>query len=84
MKNIFILLIRFYQVFISPFLGKNCRFYPSCSEYTKECFEKFPAHRAFTLSAKRICKCHPFSEGGLDPVPDDTSKNSNKEDESNA
>lgn len=69
MKKIFIALIRFYQVFISPFLGRNCRFHPTCSEYSKQCFEKFPPQRALFLSTKRICKCHPFSKGGYDPVP---------------
>lgn len=54
---------------ISPFLGKNCRFYPSCSQYSKECFEKFSVTRALWYSFRRIIKCHPFNKGGVDPVP---------------
>lgn len=69
MKYLFIGLIKFYKLFISPFLGSNCRFYPTCSTYAIECFEKHPVHKASFLTAKRICRCHPFNEGGDDPVP---------------
>ncbi|MBY0414063.1 MAG: membrane protein insertion efficiency factor YidD [Bdellovibrionales bacterium] len=69
MKHIFIGIIRFYRYFISPLLGPKCRFYPSCSQYSKECFEKFPIPRAMWYSFRRIGKCHPFCEGGHDPVP---------------
>ena len=69
MKSIFILIIRFYRYFISPLFGPKCRFYPTCSQYSKECFEQFPIHIALWYSTKRICRCHPFSEGGFDPVP---------------
>ncbi|MBP9680047.1 MAG: membrane protein insertion efficiency factor YidD [Bacteriovorax sp.] len=69
MKYPFIFLIRFYQYFISPLLGPNCRFYPTCSEYAKECFLQFPIHRALWYSSRRIIRCHPFCEGGHDPVP---------------
>jgi uncharacterized protein len=64
----FILIIRFYQYFISPLLGSNCRFYPSCSHYAKEAFEKLPVHIAIIKSSWRILRCHPWSEGGEDPV----------------
>lgn len=69
MKYLFIGLLKFYKLFISPFLGNNCRFTPSCSNYATQCFEKYPIPRASVLSFKRICKCHPFHEGGDDPVP---------------
>lgn len=69
MKIIPILIIRFYQYFISPMFGPKCRFYPTCSEYSKECFERFPIHRALWYSSRRITRCHPFCEGGHDPVP---------------
>ncbi|RPJ78511.1 MAG: membrane protein insertion efficiency factor YidD [Alphaproteobacteria bacterium] len=69
MKIIPILLIRFYQYFISPLLGPNCRFYPTCSEYSKECFHRFPIHRALWYSSRRIIRCNPYCEGGHDPVP---------------
>ncbi|AUO00140.1 membrane protein insertion efficiency factor YidD [Bacteriovorax stolpii] len=70
MKFIAISLIRFYRYFISPLLGPKCRFYPSCSEYSKECFEKFPIERAVWYSVRRISRCHPFCDGGHDPVPE--------------
>ncbi len=61
--------IRFYQLLISPLLGKRCRFYPTCSEY---CVEALKAHGLFQgglLALKRVFRCHPACEGGLDPVP---------------
>ncbi|MCO4794549.1 MAG: membrane protein insertion efficiency factor YidD [Bacteriovoracaceae bacterium] len=67
-KYIFLIPIKFYQLFISPFLGRNCRFQPTCSEYAKECFEKFPLPKALWYSSKRLAKCHPFHSGGFDPV----------------
>jgi putative membrane protein insertion efficiency factor len=69
MKRFLIFLIRIYQLFISPFLGPNCRFYPTCSEYSKECFQQFPIAPAMWYSFRRIIRCHPFCEGGHDPVP---------------
>lgn len=63
------LLIRGYQLFISPILGSNCRFYPSCSSYTLEAIERHGPWRGSWLGLKRILRCHPFSDGGLDPVP---------------
>lgn len=68
MKKFFILLIRFYQMFISPLLGKNCRFYPTCSAYSIEAIEKYGAINGLFLTIKRILRCHPFSKGGYDPV----------------
>lgn len=70
MKYPFLLLIRFYQFFISPWLGKNCRFDPTCSEYAKEALNTHGAFKGLYLSVKRILKCHPFSKGEYyDPVP---------------
>ncbi len=69
MKKVFILPIKFYQYFISPLLGPNCRFYPTCSEYSKECFDQFPIPQALWYSCRRLLRCHPFCEGGHDPVP---------------
>ncbi|MDO8527749.1 MAG: membrane protein insertion efficiency factor YidD [Deltaproteobacteria bacterium] len=59
-------LIRIYQVFLSPWMGGHCRFYPSCSEYAKEVFENESWCRAFWESFKRILRCHPFHSGGVD------------------
>ena len=62
-------LIRGYQLAISPFLGPRCRFYPSCSHYAIEAIETHGALRGVWLSIKRISRCHPWHEGGFDPVP---------------
>jgi putative membrane protein insertion efficiency factor len=65
-----VLVIKAYKLCVSPYLGRNCRFFPSCSSYAIEAFERFGCIRGGWLSIKRICKCHPFHPGGLDPVPD--------------
>ncbi|MCD8198659.1 MAG: membrane protein insertion efficiency factor YidD [Phascolarctobacterium sp.] len=63
-----ILLIRCYQMFISPLLGPHCRFYPTCSAYAIEAIEKKGALKGLWMTAKRLSKCHPFHPGGYDPV----------------
>ncbi len=65
-----VFLVKLYQYLVSPLLGNNCRFHPSCSEYTVEALQKHGCLYGFLLSIKRICKCQPFHSGGLDPVPD--------------
>jgi putative membrane protein insertion efficiency factor len=77
MRSIFIILIRGYQLFISPFLGNHCRFYPSCSDYALEAFEKHGFFKGFYLSVSRLSRCHPWHEGGVDPVPEPLEKKSN-------
>jgi putative membrane protein insertion efficiency factor len=62
-------LIRGYQLAISPFLGPRCRFYPSCSHYAIEAIETHGSLRGVWLTIKRISRCHPWHEGGFDPVP---------------
>jgi len=69
MKYIFIGILRFYKRFISPLLGDHCRFYPTCSEYSIDAFRKYGVLRGFVLTVKRLGRCHPFSDGGFDPVP---------------
>ena len=76
MKKILILLIRFYQKFISPMFPAKCRFYPTCSQYTLEAVKEHGAIKGTYLGIKRILKCHPFHEGGYDPVPKRENKNS--------
>ncbi len=66
----FLLLIRGYNYLISPFLGNNCRYYPSCSAYTQEAIERFGVLSGLWMGMKRISRCHPFHEGGFDPVPE--------------
>jgi uncharacterized protein len=73
MKHVFLLIIKFYQYFISPLVGRNCRFYPTCSAYAKEAFTIHGALKGLYLSSKRILKCNPFFEGGFDPVPSEDS-----------
>lgn len=67
--RIAILLIRFYQIFISPMLGQHCRFYPSCSQYTLEAIKEWGFFKGIWLGIKRISRCHPLNPGGFDPVP---------------
>ncbi len=68
MKKILILFIRFYQIFISPLLGANCRFYPTCSEYSMQAINKYGCFYGTLMAIKRILRCHPFNKGGYDPV----------------
>ena len=59
---------------MSPFFGPACRFYPSCSEYAHQAISEFGLHQGAVLAAKRLFRCHPFGDGGFDPVPDRTRK----------
>ena len=68
---ILLALLRFYIVFLSPFLGGACRFYPSCSTYGVEAVLKHGARHGIALAAKRLLRCRPFTQGGFDPVPDE-------------
>ena len=65
----FITLIKTYQITISPFLGNNCRFHPTCSSYMIEAITKHGTVEGIKLGMKRISKCHPFGNEGFDPVP---------------
>lgn len=69
MKRIALLLIRFYQKFISPALPPSCRFTPTCSHYGYEAIEKYGFFKGGWMAVKRIARCHPFNPGGYDPVP---------------
>ena len=70
MKYLCMALIRFYQKCISPLLGSNCRYYPTCSAYTMEAVRRFGAVKGCLLGARRILRCNSFAKGGFDPVPD--------------
>lgn len=69
MRKFVIIPIRLYQLFISPLLGSNCRFSPTCSEYTLGAVKEFGVIKGLKISVKRIGKCHPWNEGGFDPLP---------------
>ena len=64
-----LLLIRLYQLTLSPFLGTRCRYHPTCSAYTQEAIEKYGVFRGAFLGVRRLFRCHPFHEGGIDLVP---------------
>lgn len=66
--NLIVLVIRFYQRFISPLLGPRCRFYPSCSQYALQAVQKYGAIRGSYLAVWRLLRCNPFNPGGYDPV----------------
>jgi len=68
MKLLFLFFIKFYRKFISPNLMPRCRFYPTCSEYSYNVISKYGIFKGVWLSIVRIGKCHPFHEGGYDPV----------------
>ena len=70
LKKIIIALIRFYQLALSPLKQPTCRFSPTCSQYSIEAIERFGVIKGTYLSVRRILKCHPFHEGGYDPVPE--------------
>ena len=72
MRPLLIALITGYRWFISPLLGPNCRFYPTCSCYAQEAIQRHGALRGSWLAARRIGRCHPWNPGGFDPVPECT------------
>ena len=69
MKTVLIFLIDGYRLLLSPFFGTQCRFYPTCSAYAREAIETHGAIKGTWLTIRRIGKCHPWHEGGIDNVP---------------
>ena len=67
--TLFLLLIRIYQITLSPFMGHCCRFFPTCSEYGLEALQKHGPFKGSWLTIKRVCRCHPLCKGGPDLVP---------------
>lgn len=68
MKYLIIKAVRFYQKFISPLKPSSCRFYPTCSEYTVQALQKYGLFLGLKKAILRILRCHPFNDGGYDPV----------------
>jgi hypothetical protein len=69
MKSLLLAGIRMYQYFLSPWVGNQCRFQPTCSEYAHQVIDRYGGIRGSWLSLKRLAKCHPWHPGGSDPVP---------------
>ena len=69
MRRPALLLLRLYQVLISPFFRGSCRHLPSCSEYAREAVERHGANRGLWLALRRLMRCHPLGSSGYDPVP---------------
>lgn len=69
MQHLLIGLIRIYQVALSPFVGNQCRFTPTCSQYAREAVERHGAMKGAWMAIRRVSRCHPWHPGGHDPVP---------------
>jgi len=68
MRKVIVLTLQFYKRFISPALPSACRFQPSCSEYMRDAVQKYGVFRGVSLGVRRLLRCHPFHQGGFDPV----------------
>jgi len=69
MTRLLIALVKVYQWLLSPFFGQQCRFYPTCSQYSVEALQKYGAVRGSVYTLRRLVRCHPWCDGGHDPVP---------------
>lgn len=74
MKQIVMILIKAYRYGLSPFLGSHCRYYPSCSSYALTALEQHGLMSGLWLGIRRLARCHPWHEGGFDPVPENVQK----------
>ena len=68
LKKLCLIFIRLYQIMLSPLLSGHCRFFPTCSQYVLEAIETYGIVRGILMGLKRILKCQPFCQGGIDPV----------------
>jgi uncharacterized protein len=69
-RSLVVLILRFYQRWISPAFGQRCRYYPSCSEYAVQAIQRFGILRGLVLAGWRLLRCNPWSRGGFDPIDD--------------
>ncbi len=69
MRTILLILIRGYQLILSPVIGNNCRFHPTCSDYASAAIREHGVVKGLKLTLKRLLRCHPWHPGGVDPVP---------------
>ena len=69
MKALLLALLRAYQYLLSPWIGGSCRYWPTCSEYSREAIETHGAARGTYMTIARLARCHPYGAGGVDPVP---------------
>lgn len=77
-RGVLVMLIKGYRLFLSPYLGQNCRYEPSCSAYAVEALQHHGLLRGGWMAVKRISRCHPWHEGGYDPVPPSSDSNATK------
>lgn len=75
LQTLLLALIKLYRWVLSPYMGQQCRFYPTCSHYGEEAIRRYGGLRGGWLTIKRIGRCNPFCEGGYDPVPDLPTRN---------
>lgn len=78
-KTLIVWLVKFYQLAISPYLGRTCRYQPTCSNYMIEAVNEWGPIRGFWMGLKRIGRCHPWGSHGHDPVPENPNKIKNKQ-----
>ena len=74
LSKILIQIIKGYKFFISPLLGNNCRYFPNCSDYSIEVLKTYGFFKSIYMIMKRVLSCHPFNEGGIDPVKKEMEK----------
>lgn len=78
MRKLLLLPIRFYQYAISPMMASHCRYHPTCSQYAVEAISTHGGLKGIFLTTKRLSRCHPWAEGGYDPVPGSQTQTSNQ------